>query len=186
MIGTRELLIIAVLAVGAISSWFLARSNQGDGSDTASFDGVQRGYYLKSARILGTGSDGALLYELQAREAEQLGDDQVSFTEVRINYSPQSDVPWSVNADTATIYADEQRVLLEGHVRAISSEGFSGNDTEIRTQYLEIYPEAFLAETDERVQIRIGPRSLTATGMLASLKDNQLKLKSNVRGKFAP
>ena len=44
----------------------------------------------------------------------------------------------------------------------------------------------FLAETDERVQIRIGARSLTATGMLASLKDNQVKLKSNVRGKFAP
>jgi len=76
--------------------------------------------------------------------------------------------------------------MLKGHVRAMSSEGFSGNDTEIRTQYLEIYPEEFLAETDERVQIRIGPRSLTATGMLASLKDNQLKLKSNVRGKFAP
>jgi LPS export ABC transporter protein LptC len=77
-------------------------------------------------------------------------------------------------------------VLFEGHVRAVSSEGFSGSETEIRTQYLEIYPENFLAETDERVQIRIGARSLTATGMLASLKDNQVKLKSNVRGKFAP
>ena len=186
MIGTRELLTITVLAVGAMSSWFLARSHQGDDSDTASFDGAQRGYYLKSARILGTGPDGTLLYELRAREAEQLGDEQVSFTDVHIKYSPQSDVPWSVDADTATIFADGDRVMLKGHVRAMSSEGFSGNDTEIRTQYLEIYPEEFLAETDERVQIRIGPRSLTATGMLASLKDNQLKLKSNVRGKFAP
>lgn len=186
MISVREGLTIAVLAVGAMSSWYLTRSNQGDASDSASFDGARRGYYLKSARILGTGPDGALLYELRAREAEQLGDDQVSFTDVQIRYSPQSDVPWSVDADTATIHADEQRLLLEGHVRAISTEGFSGNDTEIRTQYLEIYPESFLAETDERVQIRIGPRSLTATGMLASLKDNQVKLKSNVRGKFAP
>lgn len=186
MIRVREFLTIAVLAVGAISSWFLTRPDQGSESDTASFDGAQRGYYLKSARILGTGPDGQLLYELQAREAEQLGNDRVSFTDVQINYSPQSDVPWSVDADKATIHAEGQRVLLEGHVRAISSEGFSGNDTEIRTQYLEIYPEEFLAETDERVQIRIGPRSLTATGMLASLKDNQVKLKSNVRGKFAP
>jgi LPS export ABC transporter protein LptC len=77
-------------------------------------------------------------------------------------------------------------VLLEGHVRAVSSEGFSGNDTEIRTQYLEIDPENFTASTDRRVQIRIGARSLTATGMLASLKENQLELKSNVGGKFAP
>ena len=186
MIGTRELLTIAVLAVGAMSSWFLTRSNQGDESDTASFDGAQRGYYLKSARILGTGPDGQLLYELQAREAEQLGDDQVSFTDVQINYSPQSDVPWSIDADTAMIHADEQRVLLEGHVRAVSQRGFSDTDTEIRTQVLELDPNRFIAETDERVQIRIGARSLTATGMLASLIDNRLELKSNVSGKFVP
>ena len=45
---------------------------------------------------------------------------------------------------------------------------------------------ALVAETDQRVQIRIGARSLTATGMLASLKDNELQLKSNVSGKFVP
>lgn len=141
---------------------------------------------MKSARILGTGPDGALLYEIQAERAEQLDDDRVSFTEVRINYSPQSEVPWSVNADSATLHQHEQRVLLHGHVRVVSSEGFSGNDTEIRTQYLELDPENYVAETNERVQIRIGARSLTATGMLASLKENHVELKSNVSGKFAP
>jgi LPS export ABC transporter protein LptC len=186
VINTREMLLISVLAAGAMASWYLGRPDPEEETRTASFDAARRGYYLKSARILGTGTDGQLLYELQAREAEQLGTNQVSFTDVRLDYSPQSDVPWTVNADTATIYADEQRVQLEGHVSAVSRESFSGNDTEIRTQYLEIYPEDFVAETDERVQIRIGERSLTATGMLASLKDNQVKLKSNVRGKFAP
>jgi len=95
-------------------------------------------------------------------------------------------VPWKVNADSAVIRKDEERVLLSGHVRAVSSEGFAGKDTELRTQYLEIDPENYLAETNERVQIRIGARSLTATGMLASLKENRLELKSNVSGKFAP
>ncbi|MDH3351065.1 MAG: LPS export ABC transporter periplasmic protein LptC [Gammaproteobacteria bacterium] len=186
MISPRNIVIIGALAAGAIASWYLARTNLRDNGDTPAFDAAQRGYYLKSARILGTGSDGALLYELQAEYAEQQDDDHVSFTDVRINYSPQSDVPWSVNADSATIHADQQRVVLHGHVRAVSSEGFSGNDTEIRTQHLEIDPENYLAETDERVQIRIGARSLTATGMLASLKDNRVQLKSNVSGKFAP
>lgn len=186
MIATRDLLLIGVLTAGAMASWYLGRPGQDEETRTASFDAARRGYYLKSARILGTGTDGQLLYELQAHEAEQVGTNQVSFTDVRLNYSPQSDVPWTIDADTATIHADEQRVRLEGHVRAISREGFSGSDTEIRTQYLEIYPEDFVAETNERVQIRIGERSLTATGMLASLKDNQVTLKSNVRGKFAP
>ncbi len=95
-------------------------------------------------------------------------------------------MPWTVIADTATIRQDQQRVMLRGHVTAVSNEGFGGDDTEIRTQYLELDPENYLAETDQRVQIRIGARSLTATGMLASLKDNRLELKSNVSGKFVP
>jgi LPS export ABC transporter protein LptC len=186
MIASREWLAIAMLTAGAMASWYLSQSSNDEEIATPSYDASHRGYYLKAARILGTGPDGSLLYQLEAREAEQLDRDRIAFTDVHLDYSPQSDVPWSVDADLATIHADEQVLLLEGHVRAISNEGFSGNDTEIRTEYLEIYPEEFRAETDERVQIRIGQRSLTATGMLASLQDNQLKLKSNVRGKFAP
>lgn len=186
MISPRTMVSIAVLAAGAMASWYLARGNGSDATDAASYDTEERGYYLKSARILGTGPDGQLLYELQAGHAEQEDEQRISLTDVRLNYSPQSEVPWRVNADSATIHKNEQRVFLQGHVRAVSSEGFSGDETEIRTQYLEINPENFVAETDERVQIRIGARSLTATGMLASLKENQVKLKSNVSGKFAP
>ncbi len=186
MISPREALVVTVLAAGAITSWYLARPDGGEEADGSIFDPATRGYYLKSARILGTGADGGLLYEIRAAHAEQQDDDRVSFTDVRIRYSPESEVPWTVNADSATIFPDEQRVMLEGHVRALSSEGFSGNDTEIRTRYLELDPENYVAETDARVQIRIGARSLTATGMLASLKDNHVELKSNVSGKFAP
>jgi lipopolysaccharide export system protein LptC len=186
MTNVRDIVLVGLLAAGAVASWYLGRPQVEEQASTPGLSDSHRGYYLKSARILGTGPEGKLLYELLAREAEQLDESSVSFTDVRINYSPKTDVPWSVDADTATVYANEKRVLLEGHVRATSSEGFSGSDTEIRTEYLEIYPDDFRAETDERVQIRIGSRSLTATGMLASLKDNQVKLKSNVHGIFAP
>ncbi len=185
MISPRNIVTLAVLTAGAMASWYLARQDRSNDTNAPQFDATQRGYYLKSARILGTGSDGALLYEIQAESAEQQ-DGRVLFSDVRLNYSPQSEVPWTVIADSATIHENDQRVHLHGHVRAVSREGFSGNDTEIRTQYLEIDPENYVAETDERVQIRIGPRSLTATGMLASLKENQVELKSNVSGKFAP
>ena len=182
----RNIAVTICLTVAALGSWYLARQNSVDDDADSSLEATHRGYYLKSARILGTGPDGGLLYEIQARHAEQQGDDQISFTDVLINYSPSSDVPWVVNADSALISKGERRVQLSGHVRAISSEGFSDNETEIRTQYLELDPEGYLAETDQRVQIRIGARSLTATGMLASLNENRLQLKSNVNGKFVP
>lgn len=186
MINLRSIITFVLLAGGAFASWYLARQHQSDETEETPFDPVQRGYYLKSARILGTGPDGGLLYEIRAEHAEQREEDHIAFTDVLIDYSPQSEVPWKVNADTATIYRNEKRVLLRGHVTAVSSQGFSGSDTEIRTQYLELDPENYLAETDGRVQIRIGARSLTATGMLASLKENRLELKSNVSGKFVP
>lgn len=182
----RNIVVTVLLAAAALGSWYLASQNTAEPEPDDSLDVLHRGYYLESARILGTGPDGSLLYEIQAAHAEQQGDDEIAFTDVLINYSPASDVPWIVNADSASINQGERRVRLRGHVRAISSEGFSGNDTEIRTEYLELDPEAYIAETDERVQIRIGARSLTATGMLASLKEDRLELKSNVSGKFVP
>jgi lipopolysaccharide export system protein LptC len=185
-LSARNLLLFAILIAAAAGSWYLARFNDPDDAAERSVDPVHRGFYLKSARILGTGPDGDLLYELRARHAEEQLDGSIEFTEVRFDYSPATDVPWTVDADSATILPARERVQLRGHVRARSSEGFSGNDTEIRTQYLELDPERYVAETDERVQIRIGARSLTATGMLASFNDSRLELKSNVSGKFMP
>ncbi|MEM7433303.1 MAG: LPS export ABC transporter periplasmic protein LptC [Pseudomonadota bacterium] len=183
---SRSTLLIVMLAIAALGSWYLARQGNLDHESTTVVETTQRGYYLKSARMLGTGPDGALLYEIQARHAEQREDNRISFTDVKVSYSPASAVPWSVDADTALIDPAQPVVQLSGHVIATSTEGFSGDDTEIRTQYLELDPENYLAETDDRVQIRIGTRSLTATGMLASLKDQKVQLKSNVNGKFAP
>ena len=184
--SARNLLLFVVLLAAATGSWYLARSRADLGTGERSVDPVHRGFYLKSARILGTGPAGNLLYELRAQHAEEQIDGSIEFTDVRLDYSPEADVPWTVNADRATILPVQQRVQLRGHVRAVSSQGFSDSDTEIRTQYLELDPQRYVAETDERVQIRIGARSLTATGMLASLNDNRLELKSNVSGKFVP
>ena len=182
----RNIIVTVLLTAAALGSWYLAQQHSSDAEPAAASNALQRGYYLRSARILGTGPDGKLLYEIQARHAEQQGEEEISFTDVLINYSPASEVPWIVNADSALINQSEPIVKLRGQVRAISSQGFSGNDTEIRTDYMELHPENYTAETDERVQIRIGARSLTATGMLASLKEDQLLLKANVNGVFLP
>ncbi len=182
----RNIIVIVILTAAALASWYLARQGRVDDATDGTTELTHRGYYLKSARILGTGADGRLLYEIQAKYTEQQDDKQISFIDVLINYSPASGVPWILNADSALIHQGDKRIRLIGHVLAVSREGFSGQDTEIRTQYLELDPKNFIAETDQRVQIRIGARSLTATGMLASLQENRLELKSNVSGKFVP
>jgi len=186
VISPRNVVLLTILTAGALGSWYLSRQDTSGDTEKRPYDAAHRGYYLKSARILGTGENGNLLYEIEADHAEQMNDKRIEFTDVRVRYSPDSEIPWTVNADEATLQENSPRILLRGHVRATSNSSSTDNETEIRTQYLELDPERFVAETNQRVQIRIGARSLTATGMLASLNDDKIELKSNVRGKIAP
>jgi len=181
----RTITLIVTLSAVAIGTWYLARPSSPDGEELP-FDPVHRGYYLKQARILGMGENGSLLYEIEAVHAEQQADDRIEFSDVRIHYSPDSGVPWVVNADEATLREGDPQIILRGHVKILNNSEESDQEAEIRTQYLELDPKLFVAQTEERVQLRFGSRSVTATGMLASLNDDRIELKSNVRGKIVP
>jgi lipopolysaccharide export system protein LptC len=185
-VNTRNSFSFAILLIGAIGTWYLARTLQSDEVKVHKTQLLQNGFYLKSARIFGTAIDGQLLYEIEAEYAEQLGAGELEFQNVEISYSSETDVPWILSADKALIGKDRDLIKLSGHVVVTSSEGFSGDVTEIRTPYLELEPDDFRAKTDQRVQVRIGARSITAIGMLAMLQTNQLQLKSNISGKFVP
>ncbi len=185
MTARRGLLLVA-LSVAALASWYAARDSSDSESVQSPTRPAQRGYYLEDARILGTGPDGQLLYEILADHAEQLGDDQIRFSAVKVRYSPDSDVPWILTARSATLYPDRPEVQLEGDVRATSSQGFSGQATEILAETMTLDPERYEAETPDRIEVRIGDRSLTGIGMLASWKENRMEIRSNVSGRFLP
>ena len=181
--GAAGFLLLLGVAGG---TFYLAKTLSESDDEETSTTILEEGFYIKKARILGTADDGRLLYEVEAEYAEQRNDDQIAMETVRVVYTPESGVPWTLNADSAVISDNRQLLSLTGHVVAVGAEGLNGEVTEIRTPYLELMPEQYRAETDERVQVRIGSRSLTATGMLASLQENEFRLKSNVSGKFVP
>ena len=93
----RTISFIVLLSAAAIGSWYLARSNVPSYDAELPYDAEHRGYYLKRARILGTGENGKLLYEIEAAHAEQQEDNRIEFTAVRIRYSPASSVSWLVH-----------------------------------------------------------------------------------------
>lgn len=185
-VSAGNLVTIVALSVAAIGSWLLAGSRKTPEVSRTVSGTESDGFYLRSARILGTDEVGQLLYSIEAEYAEQRTNQDIELQNVVISYSAGANVPWTIKADLATISDAQSRLRLSGHVIAISNQGFAGEVTEIRTPLLDIDPELYKAETDSRVQIRIGSRSLTATGMLALLQDNRLQLKSNISGKFVP
>lgn len=184
--SARNALAFVTLLLAAAGTWYLAGYLREPPPLEEPRDAPGENFYLRSARILGTDAEGRLLYEIRAEYAEQKPNKTIDFRNVQIRYSTEASVPWALDADAATIEGNEERVILSGHVRVVSEEGLEGEVTEIRTPYLEFDPQNFRAETDSRVQIRVGARSLTATGMLALLQEDQLQLKSNVSGKFVP
>jgi len=184
MPSVRNVFAIVALSVAAVASWYLAASLQTPEPRRTITSAENDGFYLRSARILGTDVGGNLLYSIEAEYALQQTNKDIELQNVEIRYSAGADVPWTISADLALIQEAQSLVRLSGHVTAISNEGFAGQVTEIRAAALDIDPDSFKAETESRVQIRIGSRSLTATGMLALLQDNRLQLKSNVSGKF--
>ncbi|MDX1403218.1 MAG: LPS export ABC transporter periplasmic protein LptC [Woeseiaceae bacterium] len=184
--NARNLTAFLALTVVALASWYLARSLQPTEITETVSNGSTEGFYLKTARILGTDTNGKLLYEIEAEFVEQKESNEIAMQNVQVRYTTDSQVPWIINADTATISEDQKLVRLSGHVIAVSEVGFEGQVTEIRAPHLDIEPTTYRARTDSRVQIRIGSRSLTATGMLALLQENRLQLSSNVSGKFVP
>lgn len=114
----------AVLLCATAATWYLARSLEQPEPATDDGSTWQSGYYLRNARILGTGENGELLYEIEAEYAEQQAGNEITFDQVQVRYSPAADVPWSLSADRARITGNLEQLTLSGHVLAVSTAGF--------------------------------------------------------------
>ena len=74
----RGIIGFAALLLLAVGSWYMARYFSNPEKIETSSNAIPNGYYLRSARILGTGDDGHLLYEIKADYAEQLDGEGIS------------------------------------------------------------------------------------------------------------
>lgn len=181
----RAVAVFFALLGAAAGSWFLASTRSATAPADTVISNSREGYYLLDATLQGIGKDGKFLYKLRADEASQNKDDNtLTLKGVEISYSPDTEVPWLLIADSGVIDTGDQRIILSGNVVARSDD--ESIVTALRTSELEISPEEYLARTDKRVTIQVGDRSLSATGMLAFLNEDRIELQSNVSGKFLP
>ena len=182
----RSSLTIIFLATCAVGSWQLGNHHSNNKIIIETNEPNSKGFYLQNAKILGTGENGKLLYQIKAQRAQQLPNQSIELKNVSLRYSSNTGIPWIINAKTAIISKDQKNLDLSGEVVATSQVGFSGKTTEIKTPLLRIEPMNYKAETNSSVYLKIGPQQILATGMLALLKENRLELKSDVNGMFNP
>lgn len=181
----RTALLIALLTAAAILSYFLGGGDNARPSAPAATENNYPGYYIVGATVRGIGSDGQYLYSLTANEAIQTASgDGIDLNEVKLNYTGDAAIPWTLNAAHGAISADGRTVRLSGGVTAVSTD--DGVVTALETESLELEPERYTAKTDDRVTLRVGSQTLSATGVLAFLNEDRIEFHSNVSGKFLP
>ena len=156
------------------------------------------GYYVKDARLTGTGPDGQILYRVTATSAEQtLTDGTITMQDVAVDYEPAAEVPWKLKADRGQIPPDRNIIELEGDVVATTKAAVVRSTAPpkgsastapllIRTDYLELDPEAYIARTERMVAVERSRDTLLARGMRVYLKQDRLQFQSEVRGRFLP
>ena len=181
-----------LLAAALFTGFLVLRNRGGDGPAPAPPRlGLGLGYYVKGARLTGTGLDGRVLYRVTTAAAEQRRKDgTITMRDVAVNYEPSAQIPWDLRADHGQIPPDRNIIELTGNVVATTRATAGGQASPapllIRTDYLELDPEAFIARTERMVEVERARDTLHARGMRVYLKQDRLQFNAEVRGRFLP
>jgi LPS export ABC transporter protein LptC len=187
---------IALLVAAAMATtWLVFRDGPGDEAEPEG-PRLGFGYYVKDARLTGTDPEGRVLYRVSTAAAEQtLADGTITMRDVAVDYEPAAQVPWKLRADHGQIPPDRNIIELTGKVVATTVispavAGVRGRNSAapllIRTDYLELDPEAYIARTERVVAVERDRDTLQARGMRVYLKQDRLQFNSEVRGRFLP
>jgi LPS export ABC transporter protein LptC len=182
----RAITIAALLAGGAMLFAVLVGREDDATEATAAAD--QRGYYLTDATLTETGSDGRPRVVVRARSIEQqLADESVHLAQIALDYSTPQQGQWHVTADRGRLPRDRGSLLLAGNVRlAGTPTGEVDQPAVVRTDELTYDTQANIVQTSAPVTVQFGPHELLGRGLRVGLNEGNLRLESNVHGRFTP
>jgi len=176
---------VILLATLAFSHRFLGHSNDPGIQEQQDLRTVQ-GYYLTNAILKQRDALGKPLYDLRADRIEQLPNhDRIRLTTVKVNYpGNEAGKGWDLSANEGDIIGDGRKIILRHNVHAL--ERGENSMRLIRTSELMFDPVRSIASTDADVIVELDGYRLFATGMVADLKANTVKLESAVNARFEP
>lgn len=147
----------------------------------------QPGYSARHAEIVETGPDGRPMYIVRAETVTQLPDEQSIMMEtVRLEMRDESGQRWTARADYGQIQQDKANVQLSGDVLVSGTFPGSPDPAQIATERLSFDTNSEVVRTSSPVALNWAGRRIQAKGLVANLKDQSLRLESNVHGNFLP
>jgi len=177
---------LVLLLIAAVASGVLLMRNTDDADDQPSSGRLGLGYYMTAAELIVTGEDGQTRYRVRTENARQNTEsDTIILDQVFVEYDPLSSIPWDLRANTGHIPPERNIIELSGDVVAETHDE-SATPITIRTDFLELDTDTYVAETEHRVTIDYATNSVSATGLRAYFKEDRLQLLADVNGSFTP
>ncbi|MFQ5633785.1 MAG: LPS export ABC transporter periplasmic protein LptC [Gammaproteobacteria bacterium] len=177
---------IILLLVAAVASGVLLLRNTGEIPEKTSAARLGIGYYMTDAELIVTGQDGRARYRVQTDSALQnKRTGMIDLDKVYVEYEPASSIPWDLRADSGYIPPDRNVIELTGGV-VVRTKDDENAPVTIRTEFLELDTDTYIAETEHEVAIDYATNTVFATGMRAFFKEDKLQLLAHVYGTFNP
>jgi LPS export ABC transporter protein LptC len=182
--GLTTLIVIAIV----VGSALLAQQRFKREADApAATQTEEPGYAARDAELIETGADGRPLYRLNAETIRQHPKEgSVQLDKVRMAYRAENSSQWTLSAAQGEIRENNEQIELEGDVRVVGLLPGTDGLAQIRTDRLSFDTRTEVASTREPVTLIWSGRELTGTGLVANLKDRQVRLESAVHGRFTP
>jgi len=181
-VGLRALL-LALLLPGLLAACDRGAADGARGEREA----ADPGYSASDAEILQTGADGLPRYRLQARHIEQDPRSlEVALVDIRLETREGDAARWQVTAPTGRLSGDSRLLVLEG---GVTLEGGAAPDAEplrLRTASLQYDLATARLRAAGPVQMTMRNHVLAGTGLDANLRTRQVRLQTDVHGRFTP
>lgn len=183
----RALAAAAVIALLAIS--WLALNGESSGPTvpaTATVSAQTPGYSARDAVLMETGPDGLPMYTLRAAQMhEQPATGVALLDRVEMQFREADGQLWNGRADQARVIDQAVKVDLSGNVVLTGLLPGSTEPVRISTQRLNADTRSQVVRSSDNVTIDWGRGELQARGIVARLREQRIRLESQVRGRYA-
>lgn len=182
-----SLSIISLLALACPA--FLAGCTAGapDVQGTTAEAARDAGYSATDAEIIQTGADGEPRYRLQAASIEQDPRTlEIALRNVRFETRDAQAARWQLSAATGSLSRNAERLRLEGGVQLEGGDARDADRLRVVTQMLDYDLQGAKARAAGKVSVTLHGHILEAKGLDANLRTRQVRLNSDVHGRFTP
>jgi lipopolysaccharide export system protein LptC len=145
------------------------------------------GYAAQDAVLVETAPDGDPMYTLHAARIRQEPASQITtLDQVQMQFRDEAGNVWNGRADEGQVLNGASQVELIGHVTIAGLLPGTNQPVQVASDRLNVDTRTEVVTTDDPVVLDWNGQLVHARGLVARLKEQWVRLESNVHGHYVP